>query len=117
MPAEDHSNGNILARFGKYSWVVTILALFMGPVGSFLLFRQEMLVEVAQIQLQISQHAEELKALQEKVDKGMVPREVHDTRIEMQKEVDFLRDQLNKERAENNKRAIDELREQLRRRP
>jgi HAMP domain-containing protein len=108
-----NSGNGLIAKAGKYSWVITIIAVLMGPFGSYMLFRQEMLVEVATIQLQISENSERLKQLEKKVDEGMVPKVVHDTRIEMQREVDSLREEINRLRAENNSRRIDELIKEL----
>ena len=83
------SNG-ALSKIGRYSWVLTLVALIGGPFGSYMLFKQEMLVVIAQQQLQINENESQIKEVRDEI-KDMVPKQVHEQRWELQKEIDDLR--------------------------
>jgi len=106
MAEEIAPNGNgILSRLGKGSWLITLFAVIGGPVGSYVVFRQEVLVITAQQQLQIAQLEGEVKELKTKYE-DIVPRREHDLRNTMQAQIDKLKD----DRYEELKEEIRELR-------
>lgn len=71
--------------------------MIMGPFGSYMLFRQEMLVEMAQVTLQVNQNKNEIDKVTNMMGE-MVPKDVHATRWEMQKEIDRLHEKTEDER-------------------
>lgn len=104
-----NGNGNgILTRMGKFSWLITLFAVIGGPFGSYMLFRQEMLVATAQQQLQINQNATDISKIA-KAQEEMVPKEVHQTRWDMQKEVDYWRDKYTESKFENLNSRVERL--------
>lgn len=99
-------NGNgIFGKVGKYSWVITVLALLGGPFGSYMLFRQDMTVEIAKLQLQITQHDSQLEKL-EKQQQDMVPKQVHETRWQMQSEVEHWKEKYYESQIEDLKERL-----------
>lgn len=88
MQSDLKPNGGVIAQLGKSSWLLgMLLTLGTAGIGGYFAVKQDLTVGLATLQLQVSQNEAQINQINGKVA-TFVPAEVHQTRQEMQKEID-----------------------------